>query len=72
MVECLQAHNSKRALHGVAPLTWDPLMAFEVEKDALKFAKLEQIWHDPQVTDGENVAWIVSGLHPCMDAANGW
>ncbi|KAK3728247.1 hypothetical protein QZH41_019614 [Actinostola sp. cb2023] len=52
--ECLQAHNSKRALHGAAPLTWDSRLAQQAQAYALKLANIKQMKHDPNNADGEN------------------
>ena len=73
--ECLQAHNSERALHGAAPLTWDSKLAQQAQAYALKLANIKQMKHDPNNADGENLAYIWSSGgsgYTCKEATEDW
>ena len=73
--ECLKAHNSKRALHGAKPLTWDSSLARKAQAWALKLATRDVMEHAPWSGAGENLYTSSStSAKPatCKDAVEAW
>lgn len=73
--ECLEAHNSMRALHGARPLTWDSSLARKAQIWALNLATRKTMEHSPIKDDGENLyksSNIQSEIATCKDAVEAW
>ncbi|XP_031559463.1 ectin-like [Actinia tenebrosa] len=73
--ECLRAHNTKRAIHGARPLTWDRSLVRDAEKWALELANNDEFKHSPWSGQGENlyyVSRVSSTPITCEDAVEAW
>lgn len=73
--ECLKAHNSKRALHGARPLTWDSSLAREAQVWALDLATRNIMEHAQSNDDGENLYQsFTTSSKPatCKEAVEAW
>ncbi|KAL9981258.1 hypothetical protein ACROYT_G009935 [Oculina patagonica] len=73
--ECLKAHNTKRALHGAKPLTWDSSLARKAQAWALKLATKGVMEHAPWSGAGENLytsSSIGDTADTCKDAVLAW
>ncbi|KAL9981256.1 hypothetical protein ACROYT_G009933 [Oculina patagonica] len=76
ITECLQAHNSKRALHGAAPLTWDTSLARKAEAWASYLTTRNLFEHAPWSVRlaGENLNLRIKlgKTATCKDAVESW
>ncbi|EDO41919.1 predicted protein, partial [Nematostella vectensis] len=73
--ECLKAHNTKRALHGARPLTWDNSLARDAGKWSLLLANSNTFKHAPNSDEGENLYYISKvSASPvtCVEAVKAW
>jgi len=72
--ECLQAHNSKRDMHGAKPLTWDASLAAKAKDWALHLAKKDIFQHAPFSGAGENIKSFkkYGELGSCAEAVEEW
>lgn len=72
---CLEAHNSKRAIHSAYPLTWDWGLARDAQKWALELARRNVFEHSPWNGQGENL-YSISRVEKepitCDDAVQAW
>lgn len=72
---CLDAHNTKRALHSASPLTWDDELARKAQRWANHLASIGSLKHDPNAKAGENLYFSYSSVPQetsCQDAVNAW
>ena len=73
--ECLEAHNSKRAMHRAQPLTWDDSLTEKAKEWALHLANNDVFKHAPWSGAGENLYYIstASGrMVSCKEAVKAW
>ena len=49
--DCLEAHNTFRAKHGVPPVFWSVDLAESAQKWADQLASSDQLRHDPRLKD---------------------
>ncbi|XP_048584635.1 cell wall protein PRY3 [Nematostella vectensis] len=66
--DCLEAHNSYRAQHGVPPLTWSPSLAMQAQRWADELASREELRHDDAISndEGENLAFFKPAVPKCQ------
>ena len=71
---CLDAHNTVRALHGVSPLSWSSEIAVKAQKWANHLAAIDQLQHDSTTSDGENLFYMYGGdpEQACDRAVKNW
>ena len=72
---CLDAHNTKRALHGASPLTWDAGLAQDAQIWANHLADIGQMQHEPGIDEGENLFVSYNSQDvtaSCDDAVAAW
>lgn len=72
---CLDAHNTKRALHSASPLTWDDDLARKAQHWANHLASIGSLQHDPNANAGENLYFSYSSAPQetsCQDAVDAW
>ena len=53
----LNAHNKYRKLHGAPPLKWSGKLQNSAQKWANQLARAQQLQHDNQQAEGENLAY---------------
>ena len=73
--ECLEAHNSKREMHGAKPLTWDDSLAKHAEEWALYLANENMFKHADPSGEGENIYYrkkLEDRLSTCAEAVESW
>ena len=73
---CLEAHNTKRALHGASPLTWDAGLAQDAQKWANHLADIGHLQPASGTNQGENL-YVSYKSNPdasatCEDAVETW
>ena len=59
--DCLEAHNTFRAKHGVPPVIWSAELASSAQKWADQLASSDQLRHDPKLN--------AAGIGGCVNNA---
>ena len=70
--QALEAHNSERALVGVPPLKWDPMLEARARSWAAYLASLGHLGHDTGSGEGENLWMGEAGLHSVPEMVADW
>uniref|UniRef100_A0A1I8PNM4 SCP domain-containing protein n=1 Tax=Stomoxys calcitrans TaxID=35570 RepID=A0A1I8PNM4_STOCA len=71
-MECLEAHNKRRALHGCAPLTLNKDLCSLATDWAKHLAKIRTMHHRPHNDYGENLYQLTNRDPTAEDAVKAW
>ncbi len=70
--EVLAAHNRERALLGIAPLAWNPVLAAHAAQWADHMAATATFQHQVNTGEGENLWTGTAGAYSLADMTAGW